>query len=127
MYYVGSNSEAAMLSGINVKRIKAAAYVLAGFTCSVAAIILISRLSSAQSSMATGWELDAIAAAVIGGASLDGGEGSIVGTLIGAAMMGVIKNALILLHVSVYWQTVVIGLVIIIAVTIDRFRQKSND
>jgi ribose transport system permease protein len=74
--------------------------------------------------MALGWELDAIAAVVIGGASLSGGEGSIFGTLIGAAMMGVIRNALILLHVSVYWQNVVIGLVIIAAVAFDRLRQQ---
>jgi ribose/xylose/arabinose/galactoside ABC-type transport system permease subunit len=124
IYYVGSNPVAANLSGINVKRILFTVYVLAGLASGIAAVILVARLSSAQSSMALGWELDAIAAVVIGGASLSGGEGSIPGTLIGAAMMGVIRNALILLHVSVYWQNVVIGLVIIAAVTFDRLRQQ---
>lgn len=124
IYYVGSNPVAANLSGINVKRILFIVYVLAGLTSGIAAVILVARLSSAQSSMALGWELDAIAAVVIGGASLSGGEGSIFGTLIGAAMMGVIRNALILLHVSVYWQNVVIGLVIIAAVAFDRLRQQ---
>jgi len=124
IYYVGSNPVAANLSGINVKRILFIVYMLAGLTSGIAAVILVARLSSAQSSMALGWELDAIAAVVIGGASLSGGEGSIFGTLIGAAMMGVIRNALILLHVSVYWQNVVIGLVIIAAVAFDRLRQQ---
>lgn len=124
IYYVGSNREAAELSGIKVKKVLTLAYVLAGFTSSIAAIILTARLSSAQSNMGEGWELDAIAAVVIGGASLSGGEGSIIGTLIGAALMGVIRNSLILLHVSAYWQTVVIGCVIIAAVTVDQMRQK---
>jgi ribose transport system permease protein len=127
IYYVGSNPTAAKLSGINVRRILSLVYILAGLASGLAAVILIARLASAQSSMAVGWELDAIAAVVIGGASLSGGEGSIVGTLIGAALMGVIRNALILLHVSVYWQDVVIGLVIIVAVTIDRIRQHGRN
>jgi ribose transport system permease protein len=127
IYYVGSNPTAAKLSGINVRRVLSLVYILAGLAGGLAAVILIARLASAQSSMAMGWELDAIAAVVIGGASLSGGEGSIVGTLIGAALMGVIRNALILLHVSVYWQDVVIGLVIIVAVTIDRIRQHGRN
>ena len=126
IYYVGSNREAAELSGIKVKKVLSIAYILAGFTSAIAAVILTARLSSAQSNMGEGWELDAIAAVVIGGASLSGGEGSIIGTLIGAALMGVIRNALILLHVSAYWQTVVIGCVIIAAVTIDQMRQKKK-
>lgn len=126
IYYVGSNKEAAELSGIKVRKVLCIAYILAGFMSAIAAIILTARLSSAQSNMGEGWELDAIAAVVIGGASLSGGEGSIIGTLIGAALMGVIRNALILLHVSAYWQTVVIGCVIIAAVTIDQMRQKNK-
>lgn len=127
IYYVGSNREAAELSGIKVKKVLSIAYIMAGFTSSIAAIILTARLSSAQSNMGEGWELDAIAAVVIGGASLSGGEGSIIGTLIGAALMGVIRNSLILLHVSAYWQTVVIGCVIIAAVTIDQMRHKKKN
>ncbi len=126
IYYTGSNLDAAVLSGIKTKQILSSVYIITGFLCAVAAVVLTARLSSAQSNMAEGWELDAIAAVVIGGASLSGGEGSIIGTLIGAAIMGVIRNALVLLHVSVYWQAVVIGCVIIAAVTIDKVRHKAN-
>lgn len=124
VYYTGSNLEAAVLSGIKTKRVLSSVYVITGLLCAVAAVVLTARLSSAQSNMAEGWELDAIAAVVIGGASLSGGVGSVIGTLIGAAIMGVIRNAMVLLHVSVYWQTVVIGCVILAAVTIDKIRHR---
>jgi ribose transport system permease protein len=123
IYYVGSNPTAARLSGLNVGRILILVYTLAGFLSGLAAVVLVSRLTSAQSNMGTGWELDAIAAVVIGGTSLAGGEGSVLGSLIGAALMGVIKNALILLGVNVYWQSVVIGIVIVLAVALDAWRQ----
>lgn len=123
IYCIGSNPTAARLSGINVGKILLLVYTITGFLSGLASIILISRLSSAQSEMGLGWELDVIAAVVIGGTSLAGGEGSVFGSLVGAAMMGVIRNALILLHVSVYWQTVVIGLVIVAAVSLDTLRQ----
>lgn len=124
IYCIGSNSTAARLSGINVGLVLIFVYTITGFLSALAGIILISRLSSAQSEMGLGWELDVIAATVIGGTSLAGGEGSVFGSLIGAAMMGVIRNALILLRVSVYWQTVVIGLVIVAAVSLDTLRQR---
>jgi len=123
IYYVGSNPTAARLSGLNVGRILILVYTVAGFLSGLAAVVLVSRLTSAQSNMGTGWELDAIAAVVIGGTSLAGGEGSVLGSLIGAALMGVIKNALILLGVNVYWQSVVIGTVIVLAVALDAWRQ----
>jgi ribose transport system permease protein len=123
IYYVGSNPTAARLSGLNVGRILILVYTMAGFLSGLAAVVLVSRLTSAQSNMGTGWELDAIAAVVIGGTSLAGGEGSVLGSLIGAALMGVIKNALILLGVNVYWQSVVIGIVIVLAVALDAWRQ----
>jgi ribose transport system permease protein len=123
IYYVGSNPTAARLSGLNVGRILILVYTVAGFLSGLAAVVLVSRLTSAQSNMGTGWELDAIAAVVIGGTSLAGGEGSVLGSLIGAALMGVIKNALILLGVNVYWQSVVIGIVIVLAVALDAWRQ----
>lgn len=126
MYCIGSNPTAARLSGINVNKTLLMAYTITGFVSAISAVILISRLSSAQADNGTGWELDVIAATVIGGTSLAGGEGTVFGTLIGAAMMGVIRNALILLRVSVYWQTVVIGLVIVAAVTLDVLRQRSR-
>jgi ribose transport system permease protein len=124
IYYVGSNPTAARLSGLNVGRILIFVYTIAGLLAGLSAVVLISRLTSAQSNMGMGWELDAIAAVVIGGTSLAGGEGSVLGSLIGAALMGVIKNALILLGVNVYWQSVVIGMVIVLAVGIDAWRQK---
>jgi ribose transport system permease protein len=123
IYYVGSNPTAARLSGLKVGRILILVYTLAGLLAGVSAVVLISRLTSAQSNMGMGWELDAIAAVVIGGTSLAGGEGSVLGSLIGAALMGVIKNALILLGVNVYWQSVVIGIVIVLAVGLDAWRQ----
>jgi ribose transport system permease protein len=124
IYCIGSNPVAARLSGIKVGRILLFSYALSGLVSGVAALILISRLSSAQADNGTGWELDVIAATVIGGTSLAGGEGSVFGSLIGAAMMGMIRNALVLLRVSVYWQTVVIGLVIVAAVSLDVLRQR---
>jgi ribose transport system permease protein len=123
IYFVGSNPTAARLSGLKVGRVLVMVYTLCGLLAGLAAIVLISRLTSAQSNMGMGYELDAIAAVVIGGTSLAGGEGSVLGSLIGAALMAVIKNALILLGVNVYWQSVVIGTVIILAVGLDAWRQ----
>jgi len=123
IYYIGSNETAARLSGLNVNGTLMFVYTVAGFLSGLASVVLISRLTSAQSNMGSGYELDAIAAVVIGGTSLSGGEGTILGTLIGAALMGIIKNALILLGVNVYWQSVVIGLVIVFAVSVDAFRK----
>ena len=127
IYYVGSNPTAARLSGLKVGRILIFAYTAAGFLAGLASVVLISRLTSAQSNMGSGMELDVIAAVVIGGTSLSGGEGSVIGSLIGAALMGVISNALILLGINVYWQSVVIGLVIVLAVAIDALRQKRRN
>lgn len=124
IYYIGSNEKAARLSGLPVNATTIFVYTIAGFFSGLASVVLISRLTSAQSNMGSGFELDAIAAVVIGGTSLSGGEGSVLGSLIGAALMGIIKNALILLGVNVYWQSVVIGLVIVLAVSIDAFRKR---
>jgi ribose transport system permease protein len=126
IYYIGSNEKAARLSGLNVDATLIFVYTIAGFFSGLASVVLISRLTSAQSNMGSGFELDAIAAVVIGGTSLSGGEGSVLGSLIGAALMGIIKNALILLGVNVYWQSVVIGLVIVLAVSIDAFRKSKR-
>ena len=126
IYYIGSNEKAARLSGLSVNATLIFVYTIAGFFSGLASIVLISRLTSAQSNMGSGFELDAIAAVVIGGTTLSGGEGSVLGSLIGAALMGIIKNALILLGVNVYWQSVVIGLVIVLAVSIDAFRKNQK-
>lgn len=118
-FAIGGNEEAAKLSGINVTAYKIAVYVLCGTLSGLAAIILTARLNAAQPTAGTMYELDAIAATVIGGTSLMGGEGSVIGTLIGALIMGVLKNGLTIMNVSSFIQQVVIGGAIITAVLID--------
>jgi ribose transport system permease protein len=125
MYAIGGNEEAARLSGIRVKRQKLIIYGLAGIFAAVAGIVLASRLSSAQPQAAYGYELDAIAAVVIGGASLSGGVGKASGTLIGALILAVLRNGLNLLSVSAFWQQVVIGVVIALAVLLDTLRRRA--
>jgi ribose transport system permease protein len=118
-YAIGGNEEAALLSGINVRVYKTIVYGLAGMLSGLAAILLTARLNSAQPIAGMSYELDAIAATVIGGTSLLGGEGTVAGTLIGALIMAVLRNGLNLLTVSSFFQQVVIGSVIILAVLID--------
>ena len=118
-YAIGGNEEAARLSGIQVRFHKTLIYGVAGLTSAAAAVILTARLNSAQPTAGTSYELDAIAATVIGGTSLLGGEGTLMGALIGALIMGVLRNGLNLLNVSSFFQQVVIGTVIIVAVLID--------
>ncbi|WNF30516.1 substrate-binding domain-containing protein [Streptomyces sp. C11-1] len=126
MYAIGGNEEAARLSGLRVKRQKIVIYALSGLFAAVAGIVLASRLVSAQPQAAQGYELDAIAAVVIGGASLAGGVGKASGTLIGALILAVLRNGLNLLSVSAFWQQVVIGVVIALAVLLDTLRRKSG-
>ncbi len=125
-YAMGGNEEAATLSGINVKLYKTVVYGMCGLLSGVAAIILTARLNSAQPIAGIMYELDAIAATVIGGTSLMGGEGRILGTLIGALIMGVLRNGLNLLGVSSFVQQTVIGSVIIIAVLVDMALKKQR-
>ncbi|MGW0930870.1 ABC transporter permease/substrate-binding protein [Streptomyces sp. NPDC002644] len=126
MYAIGGNEEAARLSGLKVKKQKLAIYALSGLFAAAAGIVLASRLSSAQPQAAQGYELDAIAAVVIGGASLAGGVGKASGTLIGALILAVLRNGLNLLSVSAFWQQVVIGVVIALAVLLDTVRRKAG-
>ncbi|WP_438290336.1 ABC transporter permease/substrate-binding protein [Streptomyces sp. HUAS TT7] len=126
MYAIGGNEEAARLSGLRVKRQKLVIYGLSGLFAAVAGIVLASRLVSAQPQAAQGYELDAIAAVVIGGASLSGGVGKASGTLIGALILAVLRNGLNLLSVSAFWQQVVIGVVIALAVLLDTLRRKAG-
>ncbi|MFK0116906.1 substrate-binding domain-containing protein [Streptomyces sp. NPDC090994] len=126
MYAIGGNEEAARLSGLRVKRQKLAIYAFSGLFAAAAGIVLASRLSSAQPQAAQGYELDAIAAVVIGGASLAGGTGKASGTLIGALILAVLRNGLNLLSVSAFWQQVVIGVVIALAVLLDTVRRKAG-
>ncbi|WP_018545001.1 substrate-binding domain-containing protein [Streptomyces sp. LaPpAH-108] len=126
MYAIGGNEEAARLSGLRVKRQKLAVYALSGVFAAVAGIVLAARLGSAQPQAADGYELDAIAAVVIGGASLAGGTGKASGTFVGALILAVLRNGLNLLNVSAFWQQVVIGVVIALAVLLDAVRRKAG-
>ncbi|MBQ4814660.1 ribose ABC transporter permease RbsC [Bacillus pumilus] len=119
-YAIGGNEKAALISGIKVPRVKMMIYSLAGFMSALAGAILTSRLNSAQPTAGTSYELDAIAAVVLGGTSLSGGRGRIVGTLIGVLIIGVLNNGMNLLGVSSFYQSVVKGIVILIAVLLDR-------
>ncbi|MEU6782439.1 ABC transporter permease [Nonomuraea angiospora] len=126
MYAIGGNEEAARLSGIKVDRQKLITYALSGGFAAVAGIVLASRLASAQPQAAAGYELDAIAAVVIGGASLSGGKGRALGTFVGALILAVLRNGLNLLSVSAFWQQVVIGVVIALAVLVDTLRRRGT-
>lgn len=123
-YAIGGNEKASLLSGINLSRTKIFIYALNGGLCGLAAIIIAGRMNGTSAVIGTGYELDAIAAVAIGGTSLSGGKGVIWGTLIGAVVMGVIRNGLNLLNVSSYYQMIIIGVVIVFAVAIDALRSK---
>ena len=125
-YAIGGNESCAKLSGINLKKVKCFVYVVSGLCCGVAALLLSSRLDSAVPTNADGQEMDAIAAVVIGGTSMSGGEGSMVGTLIGILIIGIIANGLNLLGVAQGPQKMVKGLIIVGAVIIDVIRRKAS-
>jgi len=124
-YLVGGNREAALYSGIRVNRLKVAIFTLSGVMAAISGILLSSRLSSAQTNAGMGYELDAIAAVVLGGTSLAGGVGTMLGTLLGALLIGVINNGMNMLSVPYFYQLIVKGAVIIIAVWLD-VRSKSS-
>ncbi|PSK99063.1 monosaccharide ABC transporter substrate-binding protein (CUT2 family) /monosaccharide ABC transporter membrane protein (CUT2 family) [Murinocardiopsis flavida] len=126
MYAIGGNREAARLSGIKVGRQQLVVYALSGLFAAVAGVLLAARLASSQPEAGTGYELDAIAAVVIGGASLAGGAGTALGTFVGALILGVLRNGLNLLDVSAFWQQVIIGLVIAAAVLSDTLRRRRS-
>ncbi|EGY32490.1 monosaccharide-transporting ATPase [Aggregatibacter actinomycetemcomitans serotype e str. SC1083] len=123
VYALGGNREAVRLSGINVNKLEIKTYVINGALAAIGAVILVGRLNAAQPIAGTGYELDAIAATVIGGTSLMGGVGSVISTSIGALIMGVLQNGLTLLNVTSYLQRLIIGLVIILAVFLDQLRR----
>lgn len=127
VYAVGGNPEAARLAGINVKRVLTSVYVIAGALSGLAGVIFAARVVSAQPTAGTGYELDAIAAVVLGGTSLAGGKGKIIGTLIGAIILGVLSTGMILMNVQFFTQLLIKGVVIILAVAIDSLKQKSTE
>ena len=126
IYAIGGNETAARLSGIRINRVKLTVYSLGAVLAAVGGVIVTSRLDSAQPNAGISYELDAIAAVVIGGTSLNGGKGSVWGTVIGAVIIGVLNNGLVLLNVSAFWQQVVKGGVILLAVIIDKMGDKKE-
>jgi inositol transport system permease protein len=124
IYAIGGNEQAALISGLNVGRIKIGVYAIAGLLAGLAGLVLSSRIGSGQPGLGVGYELDAIASAVIGGTSLSGGIGTIWGTIIGALIIGVLNNGLDLLNVSAYWQTIIKGSIIVAAVIVDERKNR---
>lgn len=125
-FALGSNEEAVRLSGVNVDRWKVIIYAFSGGICGIAGLLIASRLNSAQPALGQGYELDAIAAVVIGGTSLSGGVGTILGTIIGAFIMSVLINGLRIMSVAQEWQMVLTGVIIILAVYTDNLRRKKQ-
>lgn len=123
---IGSNEEGAKLVGINVPQVKVLVYVLTGFLCAVSGILLVSRSEAAIVEAGSGYEMDAIAAVIIGGTSMAGGKANLLGTILGTVLMTTIRNGLNLMKISSLWHQVVIGAVILIAVTFDRFTNRNN-
>lgn len=126
IYAVGGNEQAARASGISLSRVKMIVYTVCGGLAALAGILLTSRITTGQPNAGTGFELDAIAAAIIGGTSTSGGTGTMTGTLLGALLIGVISNGLDLLNVTSYYQQVVMGIIIIGAVVLDSLNQPTN-
>jgi ribose/xylose/arabinose/galactoside ABC-type transport system permease subunit len=126
IYLLGSNEEAALLSGINVNRLKVEIFMICSALAAVEAVVETSRMATGQPASGTGYELTAIGAVIIGGASMAGGEGTVLGTLLGAILLGLITNGLILLGISAYWQQVFSGTIIILAVALDTWRRSNK-
>lgn len=126
IYSTGSNEEATMYSGIKTNRVKLFVYAASGMMASIAGVLITARLGSAQPTAGAGYELDAIAAVVLGGTSMAGGIGTITGTAIGALIIGVLNNALNIMQVSSYYQDVAKGIVILVAVLMDRKKKASR-
>jgi ribose transport system permease protein len=125
-YAVGGNKEVAALAGINVKWIKTIGFVLVGMSSAVAGMLLMARIITGQPTTGQGWELNVIASVVIGGVSLWGGSGSILGAILGLAILTVVNNGLVVIDVDPYWQIVAIGLIMIVAVFIDLLRRRAK-
>ena len=126
IFAVGGNRDAAVLAGIRVKAVEFAAFGLAGMFAALAGILFASRMDAGQPSVGEGWLMGAITAAILGGTSLRGGQGSIVGTILGALLLAVLANGTVLLNVSGYWQRVIVGFVVLIAVLVDLLRRRGQ-
>jgi ribose/xylose/arabinose/galactoside ABC-type transport system permease subunit len=126
VYAIGGNEETARFSGINVARVKSSVYVIVTALAALSGVLMSARLGSAQPSIGDGYEMQVITAVIIGGTSLSGGSGTILGTVLGALFMSVLANGMNLVGVSVYWQKFVMGTIIVIAVGVDRYRRSSR-
>jgi ribose transport system permease protein len=124
IYALGGNEQATALSGINIGRLKLLVFTLSGLLAGIAGVVMTARLGVASPTAANGYELDVIAAVFIGGASTSGGEGTIFGALMGAAIMQVLRNGLVLLGFPAYWQSAAIGLVIVVTLMLDQYRKR---
>lgn len=128
VYVIGGNEETAKVSGINIDEYRIIVYAASGVFASITGIIMTARMASAQVSTGTGWEMTIISSVIIGGTSMFGGQGTVLGTVIGALLISSMNSGLVLMRVSAYWQNVVIGSIIILAVAIDQIkRRKSGD
>ena len=126
IYAMGGNINAARLSGINIGKTRCMAYMINGFYAAIAGLVLAGRMNSSSSNLADGIEMDCIAAAVIGGVSMTGGEGSVWGGLFGALLMGVLKNGMNQLSINSFWQKIIMGIVLLFAITIDSVRNNQR-
>ena len=124
VYAVGGNQESAYLSGIKVKRIIRACFMIGGSMAALSSCILVSRLNSGQPTAGTGWEFEGVTATVIGGVSLAGGKGKVFGVLLGAIVVGLLTNGMTLLTINSYWQDVIKGVVLVLAIAIDVYKTK---
>jgi ribose transport system permease protein len=125
IFAVGGNRDAAVLAGIHVRYVELIAFGMAGMFAALAGILFASRMDAGQPSVGEGWLMGAITAAILGGTSLRGGQGSIVGTMLGALLLAVLANGTVLLNVSGFWQRVIVGGVVLIAVLVDLFRRRN--
>jgi ribose transport system permease protein len=125
-YYIGANEKAANLSGMNIVKMRIISFMISAGLAGIAGIIVASRLTMAMSSLGTGVEIRVITACILGGASLTGGQGTILGVLLGTLLVGVINNLMVIARISTYWQNIVIGGILLIAVTIDAFLNRSR-
>ncbi len=124
LFAIGGNETAAKLVGINVNRSRTIVFMLSGMLSALAGMLIVARLGTAQPSVGSNWVMPAITAAVLGGTSMTGGRGSVLGTIVGALMMTVISNAIVIMRISTYWEQIVIGMVVITAVLIDSLRTR---
>jgi ribose transport system permease protein len=126
LYAVGGNAEVARLAGISPAKIQMSGFILTGMCASLGGMLLMARIVTGSPTIGYGWEMNVIAGVVIGGVSLFGGSGSMVGAVIGLLIMQVVTNGLVVIKVDPYWQTVAVGLIMIAAVAIDILRRKSK-